>query len=224
MKDTDFAGKKIADLVLDPKDAERVKKRYQERIAKYGVTMASLCVGDEEKQLVRHKTHSLALRTSNPAVLDIGCGLGDFHDYLLSNGIECAYSGYDIVPEYVEACRNRYSESEFSERNIFEDGIDGEHDTIVICQALNNRYLESDNTAVVKTAMAMTFERARVSVTVDMLSAYVDYEEPHLFYYSPEEMLRFAKSLTRRVVLHQDYRAFEFCIQLFHEDAPGYVP
>ena len=52
MKNTDSAGKKIADLVLDPKDAERVKKRYQERIAKYGVTMASLCVGDEEKQLV----------------------------------------------------------------------------------------------------------------------------------------------------------------------------
>lgn len=210
--------------VLHPEDANGIVERYQLRIAKFGATFASLASGSMEKQKIRHQVHALALSGSCPTVLDIGCGLGDFYQSLKDHGRTCHYTGYDIVPEYVAECGKRYPEASFQLRDIFGEGIDGTYDTIVMSQILNNRYQKSDNLQVMKTALALAFNHTRISVSIDMMSDYVDFQIPDLFYYSPEEIFRFAKSITRRVVLRHDYRPFEFCIQMFHEDAPNYVP
>lgn len=109
-------------------------------------------------------------------------------------------------------------------RNILNDGISGTFDTIVMSQTWNNRYEESDNLTVIQLALRLAFAATRVSVSVDMLSSYADHQLPEVFYYSPEEMFAFGKTLTRRVTLRHDYRPFEFCLQLFHDTAEGYVP
>lgn len=210
--------------ILDPRDAERLVERYRRRIAQHGPTLASLNSGSAEKQRIRHQTHAAALQGERPAVLDIGCGLASFYEHLCGAGIRCEYAGYDIVPEYVEFCRGRFPECRFDLRNFLSEGIAGELDTIVISQVLNNRYEHSDNVRVMQAALRAAFASARVSLSVDMLSSYVDFRAPDLFYYSPEEIFRFAKTLTRRVLLRHDYRPFEFCVQLFHETAGGYVP
>jgi len=88
---------------------------------------------------------------------------------------------------------------------------------------LNNHYRKSDNMKVMQRALELAFEHTRVSVSVDMLSSYVDFRNPDLFYYSPEEIFRMAKAIAPRVVIRHDYRAFEFCVQLFHEEAEGYL-
>jgi hypothetical protein len=209
--------------VLDPDDVSQVVRRYQQRIAEHGPTFASLNSGTEEKQAIRHSVHSTALRGSNPSVLEIGCGLADFYKYLLHHKRDCSYHGYDIVPEYIDECRRAYPEAKFTLRNVFIEGIEGVFDTVVMSQVLNNRYQKSDNVQVMQRALELAFEHTRVSVSVDMVSTYVDFRNPDLFYYSPEEVFRIAKVISPRVLLRHDYRAFEFCIQLFHEGVEGYV-
>lgn len=209
--------------VLDPEDVNLVVQRYQRRIAEHGPTFASLNSGSEEKQAIRHWVHASALRGTRVSILEIGCGLGDFYKYLLAQKRDCSYSGYDIVPEYITECRNSYPQSRFEVRNIFLDGIEGTYDTVVMSQVLNNRYQKSDNTQVMQRALELAFEHTRVSVSVDMLSTYVDFRNPDLFYYSPEEIFRMAKAIAPRVLIRHDYRAFEFCVQLFHPEAEGYV-
>jgi tRNA G46 methylase TrmB len=209
--------------VLDTDDLEQVIRRYRQRIAEHGATFASLNSGSEEKQALRHWVHASALRGTKPSVLDIGCGLGSFYQYLIQHKQDCSYHGYDVVEEYVAECRRVYPEAKFDVRNIFLEGIGGNYDTIVMSQVLNNRYQKSDNMQVMKHALELAFQRARVSVSVDMMSTYVDFRNPDLFYYAPEEILRMAKAIAPRVVIRHDYRAFEFCVQLFHEEAEGYL-
>ena len=72
-------------------------------------------------------------------------------------------------------------------------------------------------------ALELAFRHSRTSVSVDMLSTYVDFRNPDLYYYSPEDIFRMAKTIAPRVTLRHDYRAFEFCVQLFHQDAEGYL-
>ena len=209
--------------VLDPDDVSQVVRRYQQRIAAYGATFASLNSGTEAKQAIRHSVHTSALRGDNPAILEIGCGLGDFYKYLLEHKCNCYYHGYDIVPEYIEECRRAFPNAKFTLRNVFTDGIEGTFNTVVMSQVLNNRYQKSDNMQVMQRALELAFEHTTVSVSVDMISTYVDFRNPDLFYYSPEEIFRVAKAISPRVLLRHDYRAFEFCIQLFHEGVEGYV-
>jgi len=209
--------------VLDPEDASRVVQRYQRRIAEHGPTFESLNSGSEEKQAIRQWVHASALRGERPSILEVGCGLGDFYKYLTGQKRDCSYHGYDIVPEYIAECQRVYPQARFEVRNIFLDGIDGVYDTLVMSQVLNNRYQKSDNMQVMRRALELAFEHTRVSVSVDMLSTYVDFRNPDLFYYSPEEIFRMAKAIAHRVLIRHDYRAFEFCVQLFHQDAEGYL-
>lgn len=212
------------DQVLNPEDMSRVIQRYQQRIVEHGVTFASLNSGNLEKLRMRHQIHSSALIGAGSRLLDIGCGLGHFYQYLQEQEQVCRYTGYDIVPEYITECRQKYPEARFQLRDVFTEGIDNTYDTIVMSQVLNNRYQKSDNFEVMKAAISLAFKHTQISVSIDMMSSYVDFQIPELFYYSPEEIFRFAKSLTRRVVLRHDYRPFEFCVQLFHGDVGNYVP
>jgi SAM-dependent methyltransferase len=209
--------------VLDPEDIRLVIQRYQNRIAEHGATFASLNSGNAEKQAIRQSVHASALRGDRPSILEVGCGLADFYRYLIAQKRECSYCGYDIVPEYVDQCQRVFPDSRFEVRNIFLDGIDCIYDTVVMSQVLNNRYQKSDNMQVMQRALELAFQHTRKSVSVDMLSTYVDFRNPDLFYYSPEEVFRIAKAIAARVLIRHDYRAFEFCIQLFHLEAEGYV-
>ena len=209
--------------VLDPDDVSRVIQRYQQRIAEHGATFASLNSGSEEKQAIRHWVHASALRGDRPTVLEVGCGLGGFYKYLTGHAKDCSYRGYDIVPEYISECQRVYPRTKFDVRNIFIEGIDGTYDTVVMSQVLNNRYQRSDNLLVMQRALELAFQHTRVSVSVDMLSTYVDFRNPDLFYYAPEEIFRVAKAIAPRVVIRHDYRAFEFCVQLFHPEAEGFL-
>ncbi len=210
--------------VLYPDDLNAVMGRYQRRIAEHGPTHASMASGNPEKQRARHAVHATALFGEHPHILDIGCGLGEFYAFLCDNGRSVRYEGYDIVAEYIAECRRRYPEARFEQRNIFAEGIGGMYDTIVMSQVLNNRYRHSDNMRVLQTALTLAFQHTRVSVSVEMMSDNVDYQNEDLYYYSPEAVFAFARGLTRRVILRHDYRPFEFTIQLLHETVPGYVP
>ena len=59
------------------------------------------------------------------------------------------------------------------------------------------------------------FALADKAIAVNMMTNYVDYRDKYLFYYSPEEMFRFAKSLSRNVVLRHDYPLYEFSLFIY---------
>lgn len=219
-----FSPQAMPNIVLARADVAAVVGRYQRRIAEHGATGESLASGSQEKQRARHAVHATALRGERPAVLEIGCGLGGLFEHLVRNGIPCDYTGYDIVPEYVGACQARFPGCRFELRNVLEEGIDGEFDSVLMSQVWNNRYSESDNWKVLQEVLLVAWRHTRVSVSVDLMSSYVDYENPDLFYYSPEEAFRVARRVARRVVLRHDYRPFEFCLQLFHDGVEGFTP
>jgi hypothetical protein len=69
----------------------------------------------------------------------------------------------------------------------------------------------------VKFAITKAFEAATIGVSIDLRTKYVNYEEEHLYYFSPEELFSFAKSLTRFVMLRHDYLPFDFTLFLYKE-------
>jgi len=214
--DATAAGADPPGQLLHPDDMETVIGRYQRRIAEHGPTFQSQASGTIDTQRARQEMHASAVVGHRPRVLDIGCGVGSFYEHLQAQRPDCDYTGYDIVPEYVDSCRRRYPAAAFLLRNALADGIEGIFDCVVMSQVLNNRYRKSDNTEIMQEAIGLALSHARRSVSVDMMSSFVDYENPDLFYYHPADILNFAKSLTPWVVLRHDYLPFEFCIQLFH--------
>jgi len=87
----------------------------------------------------------------------------------------------------------------------------------VMCQVFNNKYQDAGNEVVLRAAISKTFAAAACGVSVDMLSSYVNFTEDHLYYFSPEQVFAFAKTLTPYVTLLHGYAERHFTIQLLKE-------
>lgn len=205
----------MSSTAISSADAGSIRQWYQDRIKVYGTTFQSLSAGPLERERIRHGVHAAALSGPAPEVLDIGCGIGRFYGFLKDMARPCRYTGYDLVPEYLARCRELYPEVAVQERNVPLQAIQGEFDTIVASQVFNHRYAHAQNLEVVESVLQAAFRACRFSLSVDMLSTYVDYEEQHLYYYHPEQIFSMAKAVSRRVLLRHDFAPFEFCIQLY---------
>ena len=204
---------------ISDEDRDQIVARYSARFAKYGIDARTLNAGKGNKLRLQHEVHASIGDLNGKSVLDIGCGLADFYGYLRSSGVEVEYIGYDIVPCFLEANIERFPEATFELRDVSRDEIAHKTDYAVMCQVFNNRYGSISNETVVKGAIEAAFEAVTIGVSIDLVSSHVNYEDPAMYHFSPEEMFRFAKSVTPFVRLRHDYLPYDFTLMLYKEAA-----
>lgn len=200
---------------MSDSDRAIVVERYAKRLEQYGVDLRTLNVG--KHYAVQHAVHATVGDLRDKTLLDIGCGLAHYYEYLLSRGIRTRYIGYDIVAPFIEIDRERFPEATFDTRDVTNEPILHEPDYVVMCQVFNNRYVDSDNTAVVQSVIRKAFDAARIGVSVDMLSTCVNFQEPQTAYFDPLEMFAFGKSVAPFVRLAHDYAPHHFTLFLLKE-------
>ena len=200
-------------------DKAEIAARYRERLKQHGPGMHALATGTPERQQTRFGVLAGIGDLQGASVLDLGCGYGDFYQYLLSQGIRTRYTGYDITPEFIELAAQRFPESHFEVRDVQVDGIPGKFDYVVCSQTFNNRLAHEDNLKLMQDILRIGYEACEQGFAIDMFTSYVDFREDRLFYYSPEEIFRFCKTLTKRVLLRHDYPLFEFTVYLYKDFA-----
>lgn len=200
---------------LSDDDRKTIIERYGRRFAEFGVDLRTLNPGKYYE--VQHAVHASVGRLDGKVLLDIGCGFGNYYEYLRERGISVSYIGYDFIEPFVEVARERFPEATFAVKDVTRTEIDNEADYVVMCQVFNNRYSDSDNADVVKAVVRKAFASARIAVSVDMLSTYVSYRDDKMAYFSPEEMFAFAKSLTPYARLQHDYAPHHFTLFLYKE-------
>ena len=142
-------------------------------------------------------------------ILDFGCGTGHLGTYLSRQGIEVEYYGTDIVGEFLTLCRSKFPHGRFEE---FSRLSHLQFDYIFVGGVFNNRM--ADNSRFYEDTIRELFPMCRIGLSFNMMSAYVDYQDPDLFYEYPEKVFSFLKrEITPFVNLRNDY-----------EVKPGVVP
>jgi SAM-dependent methyltransferase len=191
---------------------EKLVERYSTRLTKFGDDPRTLGWDKRESQ---HARFSVAINTFDfrgRSVLDVGCGLADFRDFLDERGIGVAsYTGCDINADLLKRCRERLPKDAFHKANLLVDDLPGApYDVVTIFGVLNFRFKEFSNEDFARGMLRRAFEHCREAVVVDMLTESHDAiypKEDFVYYYDPVEMLKFALSLTPHVSLRHDYRS-----------------
>jgi dTDP-glucose 4,6-dehydratase len=61
------------------------------------------------------------IKKENPTLLDFGCGLGHFNEWLINNNKKVQYSGLDINEGFYNTCKSKFSNLSFYNIDIFKE-------------------------------------------------------------------------------------------------------
>lgn len=195
---------------------QNVVEWYQKRLSRHDTNVQILSSGTEARRSVRFSVLTDVDIQPGSRVLDVGCGFADLLAFLEARGIQVDYTGVDVVPEFVESARDRFPGADIQLRDILDHPFaPGSFDFVICSQVLNLKFANHDNVDFAKKMLKAMHMTARHAISCDFMTSYVDFVEPSLNYYSPQEMFDYAKTLTKRVTLRHDYPLFEFCLYLF---------
>lgn len=93
---------------------------YEKLFKKYGESLEALHWSSRETQEIRFDHLSRIGDLSGCSVLDVGCGLGDLHEFLIQKGLSVRVTGYDLIEELIQCCRMRFPDSVYEVRNILD--------------------------------------------------------------------------------------------------------
>ena len=109
--------------MINEEDILKINKRYSDRFKLNGYSPKTLGWSDTKQQELRFKRFSEKLDLNKKSILDIGCGFGDFYNYLdTKTDYEFNYTGVDINPDLINAAKKiRQGNATFMRVNILEE-------------------------------------------------------------------------------------------------------
>jgi len=196
---------------LDPSDHRRLIEFYRSAYNEHGVDAKSLHWISRYNQLRRFEILSNIGDLADASVLDVGCGLGDLYGFLKERGIDVEYSEIDIMPEFIEAAKLRFSEAAFIEGAI--STIRGTFDYCLASGALT--FKVKNNERFYFEMIHQMYVRARRGVGFNMLDKATHADNEIYAAYSPTEVASYCESFCPHVQINIGYMPDDFTIYLY---------
>ena len=186
---------------------------YSDLIEKHNLDVKSLNWGSRESQEMRFDLFAQLDNLNQKSILDVGCGLGDFYNWLEKKNIQTNYKGIDITPKMIEKAKERFPNVNFEVKNILEELENQRYDYVF---ASGIFYLvEHQPFEFMKKMIQKMFEMAEKGIAFNSLSSWADQKHENEFYANPWEVVDFCHTLSRKVVLKHDYHPADFTIYLY---------
>ncbi len=201
----------------------QIVESYQRLLAAHGYTPKALG-WDKGKQFLRFHQLTSNWNLAGASVLDVGCGFGDFVSYLrFMNIADCAYTGIDLVGEFVAEGKRRFASptATFLQAGLDDYAPPSTFDYVIASGTFNLKLQGIDGYEHIRKSLARMFSLSNIAVSADFISDKVDHAHAHNFNSAPETILGMAYGLSRNVMLRNDYFPFEFCVTIYKDDSFG---
>lgn len=203
-------------MVTSDPDKRQLELYYRDLLDTHGLNENALG-WTKGKQEARFRSATTKQSFLGGSVLDVGCGLGDFLQHLQSVGqAPSSYTGYDLVPEFVDAAKqSNVSQAKFEVRDFFEDKIEKvEH--IVAFGIFNHLAGKSEREGEERLSefLSKAVASSQKTVILDFLSDKVEFRRnpDRDRHWDPGRVLNLALSHSKSVVLDHGYLPFEFMV------------
>jgi len=174
-----------------------------------------------ENQRIRYEVLAVMADYNGKSVLDVGCGLGWFAEYLSWKFVDVKYTGVDISPLLIEQAQKLYPHQQFMCADILEDELP-QHD-IVVCNGIFY-LLQWTPYKYMFEIIRQGYEIAKEAVLFTSLNGHLaegklsmsapDVPQNGEFWARPDLVLGFVMDLCPKVVLRADYLPQDFACSL----------
>ncbi len=195
---------------------------FEQRLARHGDDPRAVDWNGVESQYLRFEvlTQAAELR-SGDSLLDVGCGLGHLVDYLEHLGLEVDYTGLDLSGRMIEAARERRPDLRFVRHDLLSgegDPLPARRYDVVLNSGMFHLKTESvsdaEFEAFVEGMVRRMWELTGRATVFNLMTEFVDWREPKLYYAPLGRWIPFFRSLTRWFVIRHDYPLYEFVVRL----------
>jgi SAM-dependent methyltransferase len=205
------SGRTRPDAVL-----EKVAALYTQNLAEHGPSARAIGWRDDETRVLRYDVLANVLADDRGplSVIDWGCGYGGLFTYLVgTRGVDVTrYDGYDLSAQMIDAASNLSS----NRVRLFQsDAVTDDADYAFVSGTFNVRYDAPDEQwlTYILDVLDRLWSRSRKGLAFNLLSTYVDWQEPHLYYGDPRAFFDHCKRrFSKRVTLFHDYPLYEWTI------------
>ena len=143
------------------------------------------------------------------SIIDVGCGLGHFADFLKSRDFQGIYQGTDILNEMVENAQKRNPNLKFRKENLFECSNNA-YDYVVM-----SGIFTFGNINIFQNMIIESYRVCKKGLAFNSLSSWATKKEDGEFYADPIKTLEFCSKITSKVVLRHDYLPHDFTIYMY---------
>jgi SAM-dependent methyltransferase len=157
---------------------------------------------------------------NDKTLLDVGCGIGGFYDFLKGKSINCDYTGIDINPRMIEIAREKHPDikDKFSVFDIIEDNPDRQFDYAISNGPLNLEFAPGMNMDMTMRLIRAMFNLAKTGIAVTMTSALTRKPTPGTFYYHPAEILAGTFTFCANARFDHTYLPHDFALFCYKKD------
>jgi trans-aconitate methyltransferase len=197
------------------KDKKRIEEFYTTALVEHGSHSAhGVHWADEFGQAKRFEILTDVDDIAGSNVLDVGCGFGDLYKFLLKNKIPVKkYTGIDIIPEYIAIAQERYPDTEFELKNIFD--MTKMHDYVFASGSLNFKVgnYETFYFEMIKRMYSL----AKKAMAFNMLNALHHVNNETFAAFHPDEVATFCETFCTHVQVIQGYLPQDFTIYMYKQ-------
>ena len=202
-----------------------IEKYYNFHLNKYKSGPKAVNWSTYKSQVLRFNKILEAGNFNKKKIHDVGCGLGDFYNFLNKKKIKCNYIGSDISEQMIgKALKN----TNLKKNKLYH---------LNLLQVRNEKYLKSLNADIVvanglftvksnlsnkywwgyiKKMLEKLFLITNECLVFNMMKNNVDFKDRHLYYQNTDELIKFLeKKLSKKIIIKSDYPLYEYMCYVY---------
>ena len=194
---------------------------YTSLAARYGHDVRALDWASRESQEQRFRVLAGVGDLNGRAVLDVGCGLGDFAAWCARQSIAPDYTGIDITPRMVELAQECLPAQTFRTADLFSLPLppEGRAWDYVVASGIFAKRQENPE-GYLRDAVARMFALSKAATAFNVLSTWATATEGSEYHADPVRTLDYCRTLTPWAVLRHDYHPRDFTVYLYKTRQP----
>jgi len=171
------------------KKYKKIAEHYNNCFQKHGDSHLGVDWPSYKDTLIRHEIMlGVTQGQSDVSLLDFGCGLGHFYEYLKRNDhinfIE--YSGLDINSEMLALCINKYPGVNFIHSDIIQENSELNRNwDYIICNGVFTEKLHltwDEMFQFMTSTIKKLWKKTNIGLAFNVMSTHLDYERDELFH------------------------------------------
>ena len=204
---------------------QEMKAHYSQRFDEFGATSRGVDWSKEEDVCVRYDKmlavmgQELADINNQITLLDVGCGYGGLFAYAEKKGIKMQYTGIDVASNMISWAKKHLDNGKFIEADFTQYSFGKRKFGFIVCngiltQKLSASLLDMDEFA--KKLIKKMFDLCDKGIAFNVMSTYVNFFAPNLYYKHPAELLSYCLSeISRKVKLDHSYGLYEYTLYVY---------